>query len=95
MVPTGEMPRSFSVTCDRYLTDKVTPGNRVKIVGILSILNRGSGDTNTNANKQIKQHVKTSYIRVLGLQSELNQNGVNTTGFAMPNITQEDEEKIT
>jgi DNA replicative helicase MCM subunit Mcm2 (Cdc46/Mcm family) len=26
--------------------------------------------------------------------SEANKDGVNTTGFAMPNITQEDEEKI-
>ena len=37
LIPTGEMPRTFQLTCDRYLTDKVTPGNRVKIVGILSI----------------------------------------------------------
>jgi DNA replication licensing factor MCM5 len=89
------MPRSFTMTCDKYLTDKVTPGNRVKIVGILSIFNRGGGgDTSSNANKQIKQHVKTSYIRVIGIQSELNQDGVNTTGFAMPNITQDDEERI-
>ena len=87
LVPTGEMPRSFGLTCDRYLTDKVTPGNRVKIVGILSILNKGSSEVSANSNKQIKQHVKTSYIRVLGIQSELNQDGVNTTGFAMPNIT--------
>lgn len=41
LIPTGEMPRTFLLTCDRYLTDKVTPGNRVKIVGVLSILNRG------------------------------------------------------
>jgi DNA replication licensing factor MCM5 len=31
---------------------------------------------------------------VLGIQSELNKDGVNTTGFALPNITQDDEEKI-
>lgn len=42
LIPTGEMPRTFLLSCDRYLTDKVTPGNRVKIVGILSILNRSS-----------------------------------------------------
>jgi DNA replicative helicase MCM subunit Mcm2 (Cdc46/Mcm family) len=46
------MPRTFLLTCDRYLTDKVTPGNRVKIVGVLSILNRGVQAG--NANKQIK-----------------------------------------
>lgn len=37
LIPTGEMPRTFIMTCDRELTDKVTPGNRVKIIGILSI----------------------------------------------------------
>jgi DNA replication licensing factor MCM5 len=43
LIPTGEMPRTFVLTCDRYLSDKVTPGNRVKIVGVLSILNRSNG----------------------------------------------------
>lgn len=48
LVPTGEMPRTFGLLCDRYLADKVTPGNRVKIVGILSIVNKGS---NSNSSK--------------------------------------------
>ena len=39
--------------------------------------------------------VKVSYIRVVGIMSEVNKDGsVNTTGFALPNITAEDEEKI-
>lgn len=38
LIPTGEMPRTFVVTVDRELTDKVTPGNRVKLVGILGII---------------------------------------------------------
>ena len=28
-----------------------------------------------------------SYIRVIGIQSEVNKDGINTTGFALPNIT--------
>ena len=39
LIPTGEMPRTLILTVDRELTDKVTPGNRVKIIGILSIMN--------------------------------------------------------
>lgn len=35
-----------------------------------------------------------SYIRVLGIMSEVNKDGVNTTGFALPNISNEDEERI-
>ena len=38
LIPTGEMPRTFLMTVDRELTDIVTPGNRVKIVGILGIM---------------------------------------------------------
>jgi DNA replication licensing factor MCM5 len=37
LIPTGEMPRSLLLTCDRSLTDKCTPGNRVKVVGVLTI----------------------------------------------------------
>lgn len=91
LIPTGEMPRAFTLTCDKELTDKVTPGNRVKVVGILSIT---SGRTNVGSNNQVKNTVQMSYIRVLGMQSELNKDGVNTTGFALPNITADDEEKI-
>jgi DNA replication licensing factor MCM5 len=77
------------------LTDKVSPGNRVKIVGILSITSGGGGgNNNANANRQMRNTVQMSYIRVIGMQSELNKDGVNTTGFALPNITAEDEEKI-
>jgi DNA replication licensing factor MCM5 len=79
------MPRTFLLTCDRYLTDKVTPGNRVKILGVLSILNRVQ--SNSNSTKQVRNPVQTSYIRVIGIMSEANKDGVNTTGFAMPNIT--------
>eukprot|EP00069_Balaena_mysticetus_P008747 bmy_01180T0 len=36
-VPHGEMPRHMQLYCDRYLCDKVVPGNRVTIMGIYSI----------------------------------------------------------
>ena len=37
MVPNGELPRHLQLYCDRYLTEKVVPGNRVTVVGIYSI----------------------------------------------------------
>lgn len=88
------MPRSVLLTVDRDLTDKCTPGNRIQVMGILSITKKSSkGDT--NANKQIKQHVQRSYVKVLGLQSCMNPDGSpNSMGFAMPNITEEDQEKF-
>lgn len=33
------------MTIDRFLTDRVTPGNRVKVVGVLSITKRSGGGT--------------------------------------------------
>lgn len=60
------MPRTFMLTCDRQLSDKVTPGNRVKIVGVLSIMSKTGGDFNSK--KQVASSaVKVSYIRVVGI----------------------------
>lgn len=94
LIPTGEMPRSLMLTCDRHLTDKCTPGNRVKVVGILSITSADKS-SNSNSNKQISSHVQKSYIRVLGIQSCMNADGSpSSMGFAMPTITEDDIEQF-
>lgn len=86
LIPTGEMPRTLVLTVDRELTDKVTPGNRVKMIGILSIREKsGAGGVQSGQNM--------SYIRVLGIQSISDKDG-SAQGFSMPRITHEDEEKI-
>ena len=36
-VPNGEMPRHMQLYVDRYLCDKMVPGNRVTVTGIYSI----------------------------------------------------------
>ena len=36
-VPNGELPRHIQLFCDRYLTDRVVPGNRITVLGIYSI----------------------------------------------------------
>ena len=36
-VPNGELPRHIQLYCDRYLCEKVVPGNRVTVMGIYSI----------------------------------------------------------
>ena len=40
-VPKGEMPRHMQLYCDRYLTDRVVPGNRITVIGIYSIRKAG------------------------------------------------------
>ena len=36
-VPTGEVPRTYKVCCDRYLVDKLVPGTRVTLTGVYTI----------------------------------------------------------
>ena len=56
LIPTGEMPRTFVMTVDRGLTDMVTPGNRVTIVGILGIIS-GAGMGGKGASGQANRGV--------------------------------------
>jgi len=42
-IPTGDMPRTCLLYTARYLTDKVNPGSRVKITGVMSVFSRSSG----------------------------------------------------
>ena len=41
-VPKGEMPRHMQLYVDRYLTDRVVPGNRITVIGIYSIRKSGT-----------------------------------------------------
>ena len=36
-IPTGEIPRHFSLCLDRYLVDKLIPGQRVIVTGVYSV----------------------------------------------------------
>nr|CDJ93428.1 DNA-dependent ATPase MCM domain containing protein [Haemonchus contortus] len=68
-VPHGEMPRHLQLYCDRYLTDKVAPGNRVTLVGVFSIKklfqkSKGGSDKTLTG-------IRTPYLRVLGINVEV------------------------
>ncbi|KAK5974446.1 DNA replication licensing factor mcm-5 [Trichostrongylus colubriformis] len=68
-VPHGEMPRHLQLYCDRYLTDKVAPGNRVTLVGVFSIkklFQKSKG----NSDKTLTG-IRTPYLRVLGIHVEV------------------------
>lgn len=92
LVPTGEMPRSFLVSCERSLVDKVTPGMRVVIVGVLSILNSSKGMKKGKSSLPgIGSLIKMSYISAIGIQKE---SGENSLGFALPLLKDDDKEKI-
>ena len=94
-IPTGEMPRNLMLTVDRFWTDKCSPGNRVKVVGILTVMKMQRSNADSNANKHVRNTVQKSYIRVIGIQSGVEDNAAGSfMGFAMPNITEEDVERF-
>ncbi|KAM3724476.1 DNA replication licensing factor [Dirofilaria immitis] len=63
-VPHGEMPRHMQLYCDRHLTDRVAPGNRVMIVGIYSIKRMFQKQKTTD---KTLSGIRAPYIRVLGI----------------------------
>jgi DNA replication licensing factor MCM5 len=83
-VPTGEIPRTIQICLDRYMVDKLTPGARVTLTGVYTVIESGhlSLKTNTSA-------LKIPYLLVLGIQFE-------TSGTRRINnlFTPEEEEKF-
>lgn len=61
VVPTGEMPRNLALIADRHLVDKASPGTRVSVVGITSVVNAGAKQIGAVA-------IRTLYLRVVGIE---------------------------
>lgn len=75
VVPTGEMPRHIMLTVDRYLVDRVSPGTRVSMVGVVSLFNSASSKSAGSS------AIRTPYLRVLGLQVENEGGGRSSMTF--------------
>lgn len=86
-VPQGELPRHMQLFCDRYLCEKVVPGNRVTILGIYSIKKVGKA-AKTSAREKIAVGVRSGYIRVVGIQVDTQGSGRSS---GVP-ITSDEEE---
>ena len=85
-VATGEIPRTYIMSCDRYLVDKASPGNRVKIVGIFNVFSSSKKGTRNISPDSI---VKTSYLQVLGMEIEQIGHHIKAA-----QLSQADEERI-
>ncbi|XP_069053275.1 DNA replication licensing factor MCM5 [Lepisosteus oculatus] len=86
-VPHGEMPRHLQLYCDRYLCDRVVPGNRVTVMGIYSI--RKAGKTSSKGRDRAGVGLRSSYLRVVGIQVDTEGAGRSAVGTVSP---QEEEE---
>lgn len=74
-VPTGEMPRSITMSCDRYLTDRVSPGMRVDIIGIYSVSGAaapgvGRQSSKMSSGSSLSISARAPYVRILGLKTQ-------------------------
>jgi len=67
-VPDGEMPRHLQLYCDRYLCEKVVPGNRVTVIGIYSIKKTSGKKDNKDQGGGVG--TRKPYIRVIGIEIE-------------------------
>ncbi|KAA8585637.1 hypothetical protein FQN60_004331 [Etheostoma spectabile] len=82
-VPHGEMPRHLQLYCDRYLCDRVVPGNRVTIMGIYSIKKMAATKARGNE-KSAGVGIRASYLRVVGIQVDTEGAGRGATGSVSP-----------
>ncbi|KAJ8923984.1 hypothetical protein NQ315_006760 [Exocentrus adspersus] len=85
-IPQGEIPRHMHLYCDRYLCEKIVPGNRVFVLGIYSIKKISKASRKEGREKAITG-VRAAYMRVVGIQLDTESVGVSGRGT----VTAEEE----
>ena len=86
-VPHGEMPRHMQLFADRFLVDRVVPGNRVTILGIYSIKKAPRAGKKTDRGGA---GVRAPYMRVIGIEVETD--GAGRTSRDLRFSPEEEEE---
>ncbi|XP_054259539.1 DNA replication licensing factor Mcm5 [Macrosteles quadrilineatus] len=67
-IPQGEMPRHLQLYADRYLCERVVPGNRVVILGVFSIKKVSKAKRGGGGGKERSiVGVRAPYMRVVGI----------------------------
>jgi len=84
-VPNGEMPRHLQLYADRYITEKVVPGNRVTVLGIFSIKKSGPSKYPAEGGGV---GIRKPYVRIVGIQIE-----TTGAGRSSGNLTYSAEEE--
>ncbi|KAK2195713.1 bifunctional P-loop containing nucleoside triphosphate hydrolase/MCM domain/MCM OB domain/Mini-chromosome maintenance protein/Nucleic acid-binding [Babesia duncani] len=67
-VPTGDMPRHLRLNVTRYLCDKLIPGDRVNVHGVLTSYNSAPGNSDG---------INNSYLHVLGIEKHQSRGDFN------------------
>nr|CAD7394144.1 unnamed protein product [Timema cristinae]CAD7425753.1 unnamed protein product [Timema monikensis] len=77
-IPQGELPRHLQLYCDRYLCERVVPGNRVIILGIYSIKKVSKPSKHDGKERPIVG-VRAPYLRVVGIHVDTKGSGFSST----------------
>ncbi|CAG5130699.1 unnamed protein product [Candidula unifasciata] len=85
-VPNGELPRHLQLYCDRYLCDRVVPGNRVTIMGIYSI-KKATKPSKRNAKDKVNVGIRQPYFRIVGVKVD-----TEGAGRSVPTLTAAEED---
>ncbi|XP_033627243.1 DNA replication licensing factor mcm5-like [Asterias rubens] len=88
-VPNGELPRHMQIYCDRYLCERVVPGNRVTIIGVYAIKKMAPLGKRSRSDK-VAVGIRNPYIRVVGFEIDTEGPGRSS---GVP-ITQSEEEEL-
>lgn len=86
-IPTGEIPRSFQLYCERYLVNRASPGTRLSVTGVYMANEKSGGILKKGGN--LNDINQKPYIKVVGIQLE-NQK----SGKSIYNFSNEDEQKF-
>jgi len=102
-VPNGEIPRHITLYVDKYLCDKIVPGNRVTVTGIYSIKRVGPAGK-SSLKEKLNIGIRQPYLRVIGIQIDsdgsqttnsqtqaANSNGIGSSNFLTSRIEEEEE----
>jgi len=102
-VPNGEIPRHITLYTDRYLCDKIVPGNRVTVTGIYSIKRVGAAGK-SSLKEKLNIGIRQPYLRVIGIQIDSdgsqttnsqtqtsNSNSIGSSNFLTSRIEEEEE----
>jgi DNA replication licensing factor MCM5 len=60
-IPTGEVPRTYPICCEKHLVDKLVPGTKLTITGIYTLIERKLSFGNSNT-----QGLRMPYIICMG-----------------------------
>lgn len=84
-VPVGELPRHILISADRYLTNKLVPGNRCVVMGIFSIYQSSAKKTTAAV------AIRNPYMRAVGIRTYDSTNG---GAFSNKEFTEDEEQEF-